>query len=256
MYRYVCKKCFEEFDSRKKGQLFCSKSCANSFNTAKRKILDKSIFQDGINDVTAYILGLILSDGCMSYDKHSKRYRITISMNEFDIIKFLRDSYCPDKKIYKYKNPKGREVTYTFISTNEFDISFLKQLGITERKSLKVKMPIIETKYLCHLIRGIFDGDGSVYKNQTTTRNKGIIKRYEYINASFTTGSYEFAKSIKMILEENKVKCSIVRDSRTDNKSWYVKIYSKESIRNLKKFMYTNAKLFLDRKKIKFEMMR
>ena len=135
MYKYICEKCNCEFKTKKKNQLYCSKSCANSVNASKRKIFDKSIFSNGINEETAYILGLILSDGCLSYDIHSKRYRITISMNDYDILEYLRSTYTPLKKLYVYKNKKGKSETYTFITTDEYDIKFLRSVGVGERKS-------------------------------------------------------------------------------------------------------------------------
>ena len=42
----------------------------------------KDYFEAIENEKQAYILGFIYSDGCISYDKHTKRFRITISMNE------------------------------------------------------------------------------------------------------------------------------------------------------------------------------
>ena len=49
MHKYKCIKCNKEFETRKKGQLYCSRSCANSVNTSKRKIQANSIFSQGIN---------------------------------------------------------------------------------------------------------------------------------------------------------------------------------------------------------------
>ena len=48
MYKYICQKCNKAFETRKKDQKYCSRSCANSINTARRKIEDKSIFKNGI----------------------------------------------------------------------------------------------------------------------------------------------------------------------------------------------------------------
>lgn len=175
MYKYICKKCFKEFETRKKDQTYCSKSCANSINTSKRKVNEKSIFEKGIDSTSAYILGLILSDGCLSYDAHSHRYRITITMNDHSIIKYLRDNYSPDKKIYEYKHKSGKRPSYTFITTNEFDINYLLKIGVVERKSNVLEFPVIKDTYRRHLIRGIFDGDGSVYINKTNYN--GIIKK-------------------------------------------------------------------------------
>lgn len=255
MYKYICKKCFKEFETRKKDQTYCSKSCANSINTSKRKVNEKSIFEKGIDSTSAYILGLILSDGCLSYDAHSHRYRITITMNDHSIIKYLRDNYSPDKKIYEYKHKIGKRPSYTFITTNEFDINYLLKIGVVERKSNVLEFPVIKDTYRRHLIRGIFDGDGSVYINKTKTNYNGIIKRYEYINASFTSGSYNFAKSILDVLIKANIHCSLIKDSRIDNNCWYVKIYSKEDIRKLYKYMYNYSSIYLDRKKELFRVM-
>ena len=35
MYKYICKKCNKAFETRKKDQMYCSKSCANSVNTIR-----------------------------------------------------------------------------------------------------------------------------------------------------------------------------------------------------------------------------
>lgn len=255
MYRYICKKCSEEFDTKKKEQMYCSKRCANSINTSKRKIHDNSIFVNGITSESAYILGLILSDGCLSYDIHSHRYRITITMNEFELIESLRSSYAPTKKLYSYKHRLGKSISYSFISTNDFDVKFLMSIGIKERKSDNIRFPKIENKYVSHIIRGIFDGDGSVYINKTKTKYNSKIKYYQYINASFTTGSNEFANDIKDILVQNGIDAKIVKDSRKKHLCWYVKVYSKDSIEKLYNYLYSDSVLFLKRKRSLFNMM-
>lgn len=255
MHNYICNKCSKGFETRKKGQIYCSKSCANSVNTTNRKIDEKSIFSNGINSISAYILGIILSDGCLSYDAHSHRYRITITMNDYRLIEYLRDNYSPEKKIYEYKNKIGRGISYTFITTNEFDIKYLMKLGVVERKSNIIEFPIIKDTYNRHLLRGIFDGDGSVYINKTKTNYNGIVKRYEYINATFTTGSYEFAKGILDVLTKADIHCSLLKDSRKDHNCWYIKIYSREAIKNLYKYMYNYSSIYLDRKRDLFKVM-
>lgn len=193
MHNYICNKCSKEFQTRKNGQTYCSKSCANSVNTTKRKI----------NSISAYILGIILSDGCLSYDAHSHRYRITITMNDYSLIKYLRDNYSPEKKIYEYKHKIGRGISYTFITTNEFDINYLIKLGVVERKS----------------------------------------------------NIYEFAKGILDVLKKADIRCSLLKDSRKDNNCWYVKIYSREGIKNLYKYMYNYSSIYLDRKRDLFKVM-
>ena len=59
---------------------------------------------------------------------------------------------------------------------------------------------MIDRNFERHIIRGIFDGDSSVYINKTKTKYNDIEKEYKYINVSFTSGSYEFAVEINEIL--------------------------------------------------------
>ena len=255
MYKYICKKCKKEFSTKKKNQQYCSRSCANSVNTSKRKIYDKSIFQGGINNENAYILGLIISDGCLSYDMHSKRERITISMNDYYILEYLRENYTPTKKLYTYKNIRGKSETYTFITTNEYDIEFIKNIGIDQRKSKSIRIPKIDGKYISHMIRGIFDGDGSVYINKTKGIYKSNLKIYKYINVSFTTGCNEFAKDLLQILHSNNINAHIVKDSRCDKECWYVKIYSKSEINKFYNYLYNDSNFYMKRKHNLFSMM-
>ncbi|MGL4873948.1 MAG: LAGLIDADG family homing endonuclease [Clostridium sp.] len=212
MHEYNCEKCKKDFITRKKGQRFCSKSCANSVSASKRKIEDKSIFQNGIDSFNAYILGLILSDGCISFDNHSKRNRLTIALCDEEIITKLNKRYNVNKKVY-HQTPKNGKEIYQFISTNEVDINFLKQNGIWYRKSKILDMPEVELEYVPSLIKGIFDGDGSVYRNNTKSNGK----LFTYLNVSITTGSELFALKLNEMLRKYEIKSSIIYDSRSKN---------------------------------------
>ena len=184
MYKYICEKCNCEFETKKKNQLYCSKSCANSVNESKRKILDKSIFSNGINEETAYILGLILSDGCLSYDIHSKRYRITISMNDYDILEYLRSTYTPLKKLYVYKNKKGKSETYTFITTDEYDIKFLRSVGVGERKSKYIRLPKINDRYMRDMINILSENyiNAHIVKDSRKKKECWYVKIYSKLD--------------------------------------------------------------------------
>lgn len=248
MYKYVCQKCNKAFETRKKDKRYCSRNCANSVNVARIKIEDKSIFKDGISEISSYILGIILLDGCLSYDQHSKRYRITISMNDYELIDFLRERLSPTKKLYYYKHLRGKDITYTFITTNYYDLKYIKLIGISERKITIVNISLIDNKFQTHMIRSIFDGYDSVYINKIKTKYNDIEREYKYINVSFISGSYEFAVEINDTLHRNNINSHIVKDSGENNLCWYVKIYSKED-------MYLDCTLYLKRKYNIFNMM-
>lgn len=255
VYFRRCIKCAKEFETNSKTKKFCSKSCANSFAAIARKIPDESIFINGINKMNSYILGLIYSDGCLSFDQHCHRFKITISLNDLEVMEEIHKLMTPNKKLYEYKHPKGRKPTYSVISCNEGDIDFLREIGVTERKSNNIIFPNIEKQYISHFIRGYFDGDGSVYVNKTKTIYNEHVKNYSYINANFTTGSLAFASKLCEILNENKILAHLVKDSRQEHNTWYVKIYEKQSIKRFYEWVYCDADLYLTRKKNKFTEM-
>lgn len=252
MYIYICRKCNVEFETKKKGQIYCSKSCANSINTSRRKVEDESIYSNGLDEVNSYILGIIYSDGCLSFDRHSHRNRITISMNDYDLMHEIHELMTPNKKLYEYTHPKGREKTYSVISTNKADIEFLVNLGVKERKSLILRYPNIDEVFDKNFIRGYFDGDGSVYKSKTNTYYKGVKKEYIYKYFKFTTGSEVFAKQLSEKLRYYGIESNLVKDSRLDNSSYYISIYKKDSVNAFAKFIYDNAKIYMKRKYDKF----
>ena len=57
-------------------------------------------------------------------------------MNDYEIIELLRERFSPTKKLYSYnKHPRGKDITYTFITTNDYDLKYIRSIGISERKS-------------------------------------------------------------------------------------------------------------------------
>ncbi len=251
MYSHICLKCNKTFSSKKKEQKYCSKSCANSVSATNRKIEDRSIFKEGLNEINAYILGLIYSDGCISYDKHTKRFRITIAMNDEVLIEKIRTLMTPTKKLYTYKHPNGREFTYSVVSTNPDDIKYLFELGLSERKSLSISYPNIPSEFDKSFIRGYFDGDGSVYKSTTNTYYKGVKKSYGYLCVKFTTGSKVFAKQLKECLRKHGILSNVVQDSR-GKETYYVSIQSKENVEKFFKKIYKDSTFYMERKYNKF----
>lgn len=237
MYNRKCKKCNTEFETRKKDQQCCSKRCANSLSSANRITIDESAFNENIDTSDkAYLLGYIFSDGCLSYDKHSKRERITIVSNDLQIIKEFHKIMTPQKSIYQ----QGK--SYKIVSNNFNDIRLLKEYGVSYNKSLTIEFPLIENALLPDFIRGIFDGDGCVYINKTRSNN--IF--YEYLNVSFTTGSLRFANGLIDALALFNIKARLNKDCRKN--IYYVKIQSKSNIKRFFDLIYCNNSLRLERK--------
>lgn len=226
----ICEYCHKEFKIKynHNKQRFCSKSCA----TSSRFEEDDGLFRNDIDDcIQKYILGLIITDGCIT--KNGKKFVICISLKDKEIIEQIRDVVCKNKKVYRDGN------NYQVKWRNSNDISYLKKLNITPRKTYTVGIPNFKHN-MSHLIRGLFDGDGCVYNSKTIDKSK----EYVYQCVSFTSGSEQFTYDLSKLLTDNNIQHKINIDSRRkdcDNKTYYVKICKKNDVQKLKNLMYEDC---------------
>ncbi len=148
--------------------------------------INKNFFDYWSNEMS-YVLGIILTDGKVGTDNG----HISISMKEDDHLKKIKKMLHAghpvryDKQIDLY--------TLGFTRGNMAD-SLLK-LGITSRKSLKVEFPDVPDKFLSHFIRGVFDGDGSVFFEPRS-------KNYP-LRVNFTSGSKAFMTALESKLHSH-----------------------------------------------------
>lgn len=226
----ICECCHKEFITKRghNNQRFCSKSCAVSSRFEE----DEGLFRDDVEDyIQKYILGLIITDGCIT--KNGQKFVICISLKDKEMIERIRNIVCKTKKVYKDGN------NYQVKWRNSNDISYLEKLHIAQRKTYTVGIPCFENN-MNHLIRGLFDGDGCVYNDSTTGRGK----KYVYQRISFTSGSKQFVDDLSKFLTDNDIQHKINLDNRRKdcaNKTYYVKISKQKEVQKLKNLMYENC---------------
>ncbi|MEK6881079.1 MAG: hypothetical protein AABY22_15780, partial [Nanoarchaeota archaeon] len=122
--------------------------------------------------------------------------------------------------------------------------------------SLILKFPTenqVPENLISHFIRGIFDGDGSIYicKRPKNTRNprKGGDKSLTFVGGFNITGSKDICLSIKKILESNNIETNL----GTRFKSFYISTAGTFKILKIYNYLYKDSTVFLKRKKDKFE---
>lgn len=118
----------------------------------------------------AYFLGLMLSDGCVYKPRRSKSssYKVTLASTDRDIIdKFILSIEYTGKPFILDKNAKikGQRECYCVSFPSNYMAESLYRIGVTPRKSMTVKYPLINRDLERHMIRGIIDGDGHIRKN-------------------------------------------------------------------------------------------
>lgn len=239
MIKY-CEYCNKEFEIKRghNNQRFCCKSCS----VKARNPEDIGLFGNNYNNkIVSYILGIILTDGCIT--RRGNRDTIVIGLNDKYMVEMIRDYVCPQKKIYKCGN--GWQVIWR----NEKDVEILRSMSITNRKTFTTKFIMLEYD-IWHFIRGIFDGDGCVYYSRM--HDKKYNRDYTYTCVTISTASITFAEGINKFLNDNNIKSRIIRDSR-DREMYYVKIMKQFSVELFAKYIYKDSGLWrLERKYNKF----
>ena len=205
-----------------------------------------NFFEDIKSEEQAYFLGLITADGSISKTgalslglKHSDRY----------LIEKFRDLLSPNAKIsfisrtkiYK-GNPVISETSYIAITCKQY----LKDLAVYDivpnKTYCNINIPNLNPNLMNHYIRGLFDGDGSVYM-------KGKYKNLLCI--TFVGGKIlleQVAEYLKITLN---LKASLkIRARKTNCFDFNLNI--QEDIHKFKDYIYKNATIFLKRKHAKF----
>ncbi|MDD4624693.1 MAG: LAGLIDADG family homing endonuclease, partial [Bacilli bacterium] len=139
-----------------------------------------------------------------------------------------------EHKIYE-RNDNSCEICFSCKEIYN-DIVFL---GGMEKKSLIMRFPNIPHDYVKHFTRGYFDGDGSVNKR----------------NVGYLIGTYEFCNSLNLILRENGIRISSIKqkhpESGLDNNCYCLNIFKKLEFEKFEQFMcgeIKNNSLLLTRK--------
>lgn len=171
------------------------------------------------NPEMAYVLGVIYTDGNIgkmsirgSQGKRVQLGRLAVTQKEPELLqKILKIMGADVNLYYKTRRIYGGVVSgevYYFYINNDVICDSLIALGVTPKKSLTIKFPVIPQEYVRHFIRGCWDGDGSVF----------IEKRSGELKASFGCGSKEFIESMVNELEKvGLAKRNIYQDKRSKN---------------------------------------
>jgi hypothetical protein len=214
----------------------------------KRNILypiNKDIFKSIDTQEKAYFLGLFHADGYNDV----KRGKIEISLQEEDsyILKNISSLFFGNRPLQNRppgkKGKKNMHKLYVPIRKISED---LLSFGCIQDKTVNLKFPNLQEELIRHYIRGMFDGDGC-FKIKKNQRN--------YINGEFSIiSTKEWHKKAKFYIEKlTGVKSGVSISKYTYINLYNTCIYSQENLLSIYNFLYKDANLFLNRKKLKME---
>lgn len=214
----------------------------------KKYTVNEDFFKTWSSDM-AYVLGFWFTDGYIylperqnKHQQSTKRYIFGITQCELYILENISVKMQSSYPIHTEPYHNKERISYRFFIESRTLVEDLMLLGGRERKSLTMVFPQVPAEYLPDFVRGLWDGDGSIFRCKTGK-----------IVASLTSGSKLFLESLLSVLTSNipNFRGHIYRNKR--RKSAYILSCGLDSSRRLRDFMYTQNSLFLKRKRDTFD---
>ena len=141
-------------------------------------LIDEDVFGDWTYK-NSWVLGFMTADGSYS---ESKPKEFVVYNTDLELIKNFRDVFKTRKKIYDIKNETriGNKPVYRLQIWNEKIINFLKSINACGNKDERNPFPIIPDQYKWSFIKGLFDGDGNIYKGTFSIAGRKELIKFVY----------------------------------------------------------------------------
>ena len=203
--------------------------------------MKEHFFQEINEEAKAYFLGLLISDGNVFKDNAGRQASISITLD-------LKDEYMLEKfKEVLQANTSvghdGRGCGQIAVRSNIM-AEDLAKYGVVPRKSYNTYLPQVSKEMMPHLIRGIFDGDGSIMAKPNPS-NDGHNR---FLHSISFCGTHQLMEDISNYILENLGIKTAVYDYKDRNLS-ELKIQNIDNIAKFGYWIYRNSTIFLNRKK-------
>ena len=190
----------------------------------------------------AYAIGLIVSDGCLSKDGR----HIDLTSKDLEMIVNFQKALNTNYLIGRKSGGKTREKEYFMVQfSNVRFYNFLCSIGIMPAKSKTITEVDVPDKYFFDFLRGLFDGDGTIY-SYWDPRWKSSFMYY----VSFVSASEAFVAWLRFTIERLSGVFGHVKEDGGGS-TLQLTYAKRESLILLKKMYRHPRALSLSRKRLK-----
>ncbi|HYH85097.1 MAG TPA: LAGLIDADG family homing endonuclease [Pyrinomonadaceae bacterium] len=202
---------------------------------ADYKTCDEAAFAVIDSPVKAYWLGLLISDGYVIDGGPGRTPQVGLQMTDCEALEGFRRFLGLKNPVLRIE-PRGErhQPMYRVICHSRRMASDLARLGVIPRKSLHTYLPILSEDLMPHLMRGLFDGDGTVSRRTDGEIIVGFC------------GSERLVAEVRIWLI-----CRLgISDNRVhENGSIrYVQWSHRKDVRQIAQYLYREAEQYLERK--------
>lgn len=213
----------------------------------KRHSVNENYFSDIDTEEKAYYLGFIYADGCIyrGDSENSMVFQINLAIKDKKILEDMNRAFDSDYPIVEFVGGCAKsQLCKLKISNTEFCKNLIAQ-GVTFRKTYECHYPKnLRNDLERHFIRGLFDGDGCIYRNKKRKWNR--MSFHIFVEK-------EFSKEIQDRLREafgieshiyNNTKSDIIRN---------LTVLSTKQLEKMYHILYDDASCYFERKKCIFD---
>lgn len=187
----------------------------------------------------AYFLGLLLTDGNVHIIKKSGLYQISLELcvKDKDILDKFKKVVNSESKVSYRKRENTEMVCVRFYS--EIMAKDLSKYGIIPNKTKKLKhLPILSKELMKHFIRGMIDGDGSIYQS---------CGKYNHV--TFCSYSYNVCNELQKICDGFIKEPNLAKILKDKGKEIYRVHYNDQTkVKQLVTVLYKDSNYYLARK--------
>lgn len=225
---------------------------ANIYTLRKnRYTLNEDYFSNIDTERKAYILGFMAADGYVD-----ERNYIVVQLVEEDLS--LLEAIAKEIEFtgeIRYIPPQANRFStkgcYRLAFSSAAMARDLHSLGLRRGKSKCLEsLPQVEESLVRHMIRGYFDGDGSITVTKHTTQKYAPSPTLSII------ATVSVLEEIRSHMVDN---CGMtggyIKDSRTEEMK-YLEVRGNKNALKIYHYLYDNATIYLDRKHEKFRQIR
>lgn len=205
--------------------------------------MKEDFFQNIDSEEKAYFLGLLISDGNVFKDNTGRQASISITLD-------LKDEYMLEK--FKEVLQANTSIGYDGRGCGQIAVRSnimaqdLAQYGVVPRKSYSTYLPVFSDKVMPHLIRGIFDGDGSIMAKPSLNDKD----HNRFLHTISFCGAHKLMEDISnYAFEHLDLKQKPTVYDYKDRQLSELKIQNIHDIKIFGDWIYNNSTVYLNRKK-------
>lgn len=206
------------------------------------KEINRRYFNNIDTELKAYLLGFIAGDGSVKMVNTYGTLSIDIQERDSYILDWAKQEIAPNLKITTVPE-KGNQVERKKLTITSYHIvKDLEDKGIIANKSyLPFNFSNVPQNMQRHVIRGLLDADGCVWKNEFNKPRANIVST-----------SLILLEQIQEWLSVVDIHSTLVLSSSKKTQLYRISVYSKKDIIKLIEYLYKDSKYYLSRKYNKF----